>query len=80
LQVSEGEDKLTEAWKRRKMQKAERTKKWRYTCIATQWWGDEVESASFPYTPAGKAKKIAWTDEHEEADWKVTSRIVKGDR
>ena len=59
------------------MQKQDRTKNWYYSCIATQWWGDDVESASFHYTPGGKAKKLKWVEEHEEAGWKVTTRIVK---
>lgn len=68
---------MTEAWKRRKLQKAERTKNWYYSCKAIQWWGTEVEHATFHYTEGGKQKMRAWLDEYLEADWRVSVKLVR---
>ena len=68
---------MTEAWKRRKLQKEERTKDWHYSCTATQWWGSTVESASFHYTDGGKQKMRAWVDDYLERDWRVSVKLVR---
>lgn len=68
---------MTEAWKRRKLQKAERTKNWYYSCHAVQWWGEKVEHASFNYTDGGKQKMQAWADKYLEADWRVSVKLVR---
>lgn len=68
---------MTEAWKRRKLQKAERTKNWYYSCTAVMWWGDSVDHETFHYTEGGKQKMRAWLDEYLEADWRVSVKLVR---
>ncbi len=68
---------MTEAWRRRKLQKAERTKNWYYSCHAIAWWGEQSEHVSFRYTEGGKSKMRAWMDEHLESDWRVSIKLVR---
>lgn len=66
---------MTEAWKRRKLQKAKRKQNWYYSCAAIQWWGDDVEHATFPYKD--RDKKDAWEEYYLEKDWRVSIKLVR---
>lgn len=59
------------------MKQPKRRQNWYYSCIATQWWGSATESASFHYTEGGKQKMRTWMDEHLEADWRVSIKLVR---
>lgn len=69
-----------ETLERKRVMRSQKRQDWYYSCIATQWWGTDTESASFPYTDGGKAKKDAWEQYYLEADWRVSVKLVRGKR
>ncbi len=59
------------------MKKPKHRQNWYYSCHAIAWWGEQSEHVSFRYTEGGKSKMRVWMDEHLEADWRVSIKLVR---